>query len=366
LPVAACPSEGTADRARAGGDDPLKILILKPSSLGDVVQSIPVLRMLKKHLPQSEIHWWISTGLSSLLECDPDLAGIVPFDRQRWTTPRFWREIVRDIRALRGRQFDWVIDLQSLARSAIVAWMARGTHTIGLADYREGAPALYDAAVPRPSHQTHAVDWYLEVLKALGVPIRWDFDWMPVRKDVCARMDDKWPVRQERWILFQPGARWLNKRWPVEHFGKLAQTLLSRDRGLRIGIIGSRQETDLAEAIAAYAPASCLNLAGQTSLPEMVEWIRASRLLVTNDTGPMHIAAALGTPIVAIFGPTSPHRTGPYRQIDKALGAGLPCAPCMKSHCFHLKHMECMHGVEPARVADEVAKRMADRSCLGA
>ena len=337
----------------------MKILILKPSSLGDVVHGIPVLRMLKKHIPQSEIYWWISTGLSSLLEGDPDLAGIVPFDRQRWTTLRFWREAARDVRTLRERHFDWVIDLQSLARSAIFAWLARGRHTIGLADYREGAPVLYDVAVPRPSPGTHAVDWYLEVLKELRVPVRWDFEWMPVRHDVRANLETKWPIRRGQWILFQPGARWLNKRWPVEHFGKLAQILVSRHPDLRIGILGSAQEADLAEAVGEYAPGACLSLAGKTSLREMVEWIRASRLLVTNDTGPMHIAAALGKPIVSLFGPTNPHRTGPYGQIDKAINAGLKCAPCMKSRCFHIKHMECMRAIEPLCVANEVSKRMS-------
>ena len=319
---------------------------------------MPVLRMLKKHLPESEIYWWISTGLSSLLEGDPDLAGIVPFDRQRWTSLRFWREAADSVRFLRELQFDWVIDLQSLARSAIFAWLARGRRTVGLADYREGAPALFDTAVPRPTPGTHAVDWYIEVLKVLNVPIRWDFEWMPRRKEVRAGIESKWPVRNGSWILFQPGARWLNKRWPVGHFGRLAQLLVSRRPDLRIGILGSAQEAGLAEAVAAYAPGACLSLAGKTSLPEMVEWIRASRLLITNDTGPMHIAAALGIPVVSLFGPTDPRRTGPYGQIDKALAASLQCAPCMKSRCFHSKHMECMDAINPLRVADEAWKRM--------
>ena len=117
----------------------MKILILKPSSLGDVVQALPVLRLLKRHLPQSEIYWWIDSTLRSLLEGDSDLSGLFLFERCRWASPRHWHEMLASIRQMRAMKFDWAIDLQSLARSGLFAWLANGDLTIGLDDTREGA-----------------------------------------------------------------------------------------------------------------------------------------------------------------------------------------------------------------------------------
>ena len=159
----------------------MKVLILKPSSLGDVVQALPVLRLLKQHLPHSQIHWWLESGLVPLLEGDPDLAGIIPFERRRWSSPWHWDEAWRSLRRIRAEGFDWVIDLQSLARSGLVAWLANGQRTVGLDDPREGARAFYDIIVPRPSYNTHAVDWYLGVLPPLGVPVHNRFEWLPER-----------------------------------------------------------------------------------------------------------------------------------------------------------------------------------------
>jgi len=145
----------------------LKILILKPSSLGDVVLALPVLRLLKRQFPNSQIYWWIDSNLAGLLEGDPDLEGLLRFERQQWATPRYWRELLSRIRWMREQAFDWVIDLQGLMRSGVFAWLANGGLTIGLDESREGAPAFYDLIVRQPRH-AHALDCYLAVLPALG------------------------------------------------------------------------------------------------------------------------------------------------------------------------------------------------------
>src|SRR5260221_14707134 len=147
----------------------LKILILKPSSLGDVVQALPVLRLIKKHLPQSQVYWWLDAKLFPLLEGDSDLAGLIRFDRQRWIAPSQWLEHCRTGRWVRGQAFDWVIDLQGLARNGILAWLANGKLTVGLDYAREGARGYYDLVAPPPYLHAHAVDCYLNVLPLLGV-----------------------------------------------------------------------------------------------------------------------------------------------------------------------------------------------------
>jgi heptosyltransferase I len=335
----------------------LKILILKPSSLGDVIQALPVLRLVKSHLPASEIFWWIDSSLAPLIENDPDLAGIVHFERKRWASPRHWPEIFRSIRWMRAQKFDWVIDLQCLARSGAFAWLANGKFLIGLDEVREGARGFYDLAVRRASFHTHAVDWYLAVLPALGVPVHKNFRWLPEHPGIAATVKSKWQTEGARWIAIQPGARWPNKRWPVQNFVELVRLLAENFPDARFAILGNGDDKPLGETILRAEPARCLNLCGQISLPEMVEWLRLSELMITNDTGPMHVAAALGTPLVALFGPTEPHRTGPYGQLENVLRIDLPCSPCMKSYCRYEKPNECLKAISPAMVFERVKKQ---------
>jgi len=340
----------------------LKILILKPSSLGDIIHALPVLRLLKRHLPHAEIHWWIDSRFAALLEGDPDLAGVVRFERQRWASARHWPEMWRSVRWLRTQDFDWVIDLQGLARSGAFAWLANGKLLVGLDEPREGARGLYDLIVRRAGYHTHAVDWYLAVLPALGVPVDWNFTWLPARPAVAADVKAKWSPAGARWVALQPGARWLNKRWPAGHFAALTRQLAAEFSEVRFAILGGGGEDQaLGESIAQAAPGRCLNLAGQTSLLEMIEWLRACDLLVTNDTGPAHAAAALGKPVISLFGPTEPRRTGPYGQLQRVLQHPLPCAPCLKSRCGWPQPLECLTVIPPAMVAAQVRTELLRR-----
>lgn len=337
----------------------VKVLILKPSSLGDVVHALPVARLIKRHRPDAEIHWWIDANLAPLIEGDPDLAGVIRFNRRNFLKPENLRKFWRDLRWMRAQHFDWVIDLQGLARSGTIAWLANGKRLIGLDEPREGARGYYDIIVQRPSWDTHAVDWYLRVLDPLGIPATSDFDWLPVRPLVAAEVKVKWQTNGARWVLLQPGARWENKRWPVENFAAFVQQLGAAEPSLKFAVLGGRDDAEAGKKIAAVLPERCLDLTGKTTLPEMIEWVRLGSLLVTNDTGPMHVAAALRKPLVAIFGPTAPQRTGPYGQLSSVLRVGLPCVPCMKSRCHFERPLACLHDVAVARVVAAARSRLA-------
>ena len=317
-----------------------------------------MLRLLKRHQPASEIYWWIDSDLAALLEGDPDLAGVVRFERRRWAAPWHWGEIWHSVRWLRAQAFDLVIDLQGLARSGVFAWLANGKLTVGLDDPREGARGFYDIIVRRPSYYTHAVDWYLSVLPALGVTVHGNFGWLPERPAVAAAVRQKWRPNSAQWIVLQPGARWLNKRWPLEHFTELVRRLAEDYPELHFAVLGGAEDRELGATLARAGQERCLDLTGQTSLPEMIEWIRLSALVVTNDTGPMHAAAALGRPVVAIFGPTEPRRTGPYGQVDKIQRTLLPCAPCLKPRCTYKKYLECLRAIPPEAVYARVKDRL--------
>jgi heptosyltransferase-1 len=341
----------------------LKILILKPSSLGDVIHALPVLRLIKQARPQSQIYWWLESSLVPLLEGDPDLTGVIPFHRKRWSNPRYWNEAWRSIQDIRAQKFDWVIDLQSLLRSGVLAWLANGDFTIGLDDPREGAGAFYDVVVPRPSYFTHAADWYLSVLPFLGVPVHRNFDWLPARSDAVKQVQRHPQMNGGDWVCLQPGARWMNKRWPVEHFVELVRLGSKRNPNLNFAILGGHADADLGRAIAAASPSRCVDLTGKTTLHEMVEWLRISRCLVTNDTGPMHVAAALDKPVIALFGPTEPRRTGPYRQLANVTRLDLPCIPCMKSTCSWKDPLACLTGISPVRILNKLESVLAFAAC---
>ena len=349
----------------------MKILILKPSSLGDIVQALPVLRLLKRYLPGSQIYWWIESTFAPLLEGDPDLAGIVRFERRGWPAPKRWPALWRTIRWMREQAFDWVIDLQSLARSGVFAWLANGKLTVGLDEPREGARGFYDLIARRPSFYTHAVDWYLRVLPLLGLQnatseqingsellLDESFNWLPQRPAAAAAVHQKWAINGSRWIILQPGARWSNKRWPAEKFVELVKGLAGTRPEFRFAILGAAQDRPMAEIITRADERRCLDLTGQTSLPEMVEWIRLCQLMVTNDTGPMHVAAALNKPVIAVFGPTEPRRTGPYGQVEQTLQISLPCIPCLSSRCTYSKPIECLRALPSRAVIQAVQKRL--------
>jgi heptosyltransferase-1/heptosyltransferase-2 len=169
----------------------------------------------------------------------------------------------------------------------------------------------------------------------------------------------KWQTDSHRWIILLPGARWCNKRWPVENFVELARHLFQFGPEFRLAILGSADDRASGAAIAAVDPARCIDLTGRTSLPEMVEWVRFAELIITNDTGPMHVAAALKKPVVALFGPTNPDGTGPYGQRQNVLqDIHLPCVPCLKGYCAYPEPLACLRSITPAQVCAAAGRHL--------
>ena len=347
----------------------MKILILKPSSLGDVIHALPVLRLLKQHDPTHEIFWWVNSGLVPLLENDPDLSGLFRFPRQRSGSLAFWPEFLGTLWNIRKERFDCVIDLQGLARSGVMAWLANAQTSIGLDNEREGtregAQTFYDRLAPRSPDGTHAVDRYLAVLPTFGAAVHQDFVWLPERKEISAKVISQWNVKSEPWVALVPGARWDSKRWPTKYFSAVVQSLAARVPEVKFAVLGAREDQSLAAEIVRADPQRCVDLTGKTSLPELIEWTRLCRLVITNDTGPMHIAAALRKPMVAVFGPTAPASTGPYGFLGDVLQTNnLPCVPCYKSSCGYRDPLACLHAISPAQVVDAALKKLSSSAAV--
>jgi lipopolysaccharide heptosyltransferase II len=183
-----------------------------------------------------------------------------------------------------------------------------------------------------------------------------NFEWLPRRELAAGRR--RWAEGPGKRVLLNPGARWLNKRWPAEYYGKLAALLARYSTDTQIAVLGGTGDSELAAVIERAAPGRVQNFSGKTSLPELIELIRECDLMVTNDTGPMHIAAALRKPIVPLFGPTEPRRTGPYGQVDRVIQTPLSCVPCMRSDCRNPIYMACLHSITPEAVLDRVCKQL--------
>ena len=213
------------------------------------MHALPVLRLLKQHWPDSEIFWWLESSLAPLLADDPDLAGIFPFQRKGWATPWRWPAIYRCTRNMRRERFDWAIDLQGLARSGLFTWLAGAQASIGLDNpregAREGARMFYDLLAPRAAKGMHAVDRYLGVLPGLGVPVHSQFQWLPERPRIAAEVRAKWNPGGARWIGLLPGARWENKRWPLQNFQELAKLLTALAPDVKLAILGGAADQPL-------------------------------------------------------------------------------------------------------------------------
>ncbi|MBE0427085.1 MAG: lipopolysaccharide heptosyltransferase I [Nitrospirae bacterium] len=321
--------------------NPEKILIVKPSSLGDVVHSLPFLNAIKTCFPQSEIHWVIAKGLEGLLEGHPMIDKLWIIRKDEWKKIKNVRETVGEIktlfRNLKKEKFDIVIDLQGLLRSGVITSATGSAVRAGFSEAREGSRLFYTQKV-EGGKNIHAVDRYLKIAEFLGC------DTSDIRFPLPLFKKESFPtfLHSEDYAVFVPGARWKTKKWPPESFGKLSSLL-----PVRTIITGSKSDINVANEIVDLSNGKAISIAGKTELKELIEVMRGARFTVSNDSGPMHIAAALGVTVFALFGPTDPVRTGPYGKGHTVIKAEISCSPCFKKRC---KDVKCMKSLSVEKV----------------
>ncbi len=327
--------------------EPKKILIIKPSSLGDVIHGLPVLHALSRRFPAAELHWVVAKGFHEILEGHPLIKKLWVIDKNSWkrfksissTCNELWT-LAKD---LRGEKFDLVIDLQGLFRSAMIGLFTGSEQRIGFDRAREGAKFSYRYRV-RTATESHAVDKNMDIARFLGCDTRKTVFPLPPLGDIpeIARQFSPYAV-------IAPSAGTLVKRWPAEYFGRLASML-----PLPSIIVGSKSDAELGEYIAQLSGSRAVSLAGNTTLKELAAIIRDASFLVSPDTGPIHIAAALNVPVFAIFGPTSPERTGPYGKIHTIIRTNSPCSPCYtRKPCTDWR---CMREITPEMVYSTICR----------
>ena len=306
----------------------MRVLIIKPSSLGDIIHALPAVNLIRHRYPDAHLAWLVNTNFASILQNCPLVDEIIPFPRHEL------RQLPALVQRLRQNRYNLVIDLQGLLRSGLLTALTGARRRIGFAPTfaREGAHFAYNEIVPvgRP----HAVDRNLLVARYLGCDMTAPIEFPLGSTDACRRSVTALLAGVTAPIAVNPATRWPTKFWGDDKFAALIRQLPAA----RIILTGAAAES---ARIAAIAPA-CRNLAGQTDLAQLTEVYRRCAVVITNDSGPMHLAAAVGTPVVAIFGPTDPAITGPYGKQHRVLRAGIACSPCLNPKCRHTPRMECM------------------------
>ncbi|MCL2330086.1 MAG: lipopolysaccharide heptosyltransferase II [Phycisphaerae bacterium] len=327
-----------------------------------MIHALPVLNGLRQRYPHAKISWMVASSCAGLLEGRPDLDEIIRFDRKRYgllgRNPLASWEFITFVRDLHARKFDLVLDLQGLFRSGFLTLMTGARTRVGFANARELATIFYNHRVPVPNPEIHAVKRNYLFSRLLG------FDDIPIAFNLPIRPDARESVRQlladhglspnSNYLVVGPGTRWETKQWPTEHFSA-AITRIHRELSLPIVLTGMPEEREIADRVATGSSAGIINIAGKTSLPQMIALIADARAVLMHDSGPMHLATALGKPMVAIYGPTSPARTGPYGRADTVARLDLPCSPCYLKKISECPHgHRCLRELSPDTVAAQV------------
>ncbi|MFH0809953.1 MAG: glycosyltransferase family 9 protein [Pseudomonadota bacterium] len=338
----------------------MRLLIVKLSSIGDVTQALCVLEPLRALC--SHLGWIVEAGSLELIDGHPLIDRVHLFPKQRlkeglkrgpWGLATCG--LMRELRGLRedlGRErYDTVLDMQGLFKSALVVGLCPARRKVGFEATREFSHLVLTERLPQGRPERHAVLKYLDLVRGLGAGVERVTFPVAVRPDERRRVEDLAAGAEGRLITVCPRTRWETKLWPAERFAALVRVLVRR-LGAGVALAGALADHDGLEVMRREAgEEGILNLAGRLNLREFAHLSRISRLVVSCDSGPMHLAAAVGTPVVALFGPTAPWRTGPFGGGHRVVRKELACSPCFRRTCAS---RACMLELGEAEVLEAV------------
>ena len=355
----------------------MNILIVKLSAIGDVIHTLPSLSMLRRCWPDATISWVVEEAASDLLRDHPDLDRLIVSRRKQWLAElkkgmiaKPLREMGAFLRELRGQQYDIVIDFHGLFKSALIVLLSGGRRKLGYKSLQEGSALFYNEKIPEDMKK-HAVDRYLDFVQYLAAKenmncieetpafriaigekeekriddilvedsasfffSRWKSNspGQPGHPDDADNMNNRNAEQRSMppFIAVSPVAFWQTKLWEDGKFARLCDRIQNE---LQTGIVMTGEKAERIGQIQKLMKTKTVNLGGKTSLRELAALYRRAALLVTTDSGPMHLAAAVGTPVIALFGPTDPSRTGPYGPDHRIIRKRLPCSPCFRKQC---------------------------------
>lgn len=337
-----------------------RILIIRTSSLGDVVQALPVLRALRRHGPQSQIAWLVEETFAPLLRGHPDLDRVITVRLRDWRKRPFAAQTRRELgaffNALDRFAADVVLDLMGNHKAGVLAAMTLADRRIGVERgyRREPSSAIWMSETVCPGSR-HSVDKMLAVLDALGLPrepAEFGGEHLPTNGPDEAQLES---LRSTP-VLIHPGAGWDNKRYPPERWGEVAQ-LIHQSSGVACGIVVARGEEDLARQAVEASQGAAREIQA-LDLLQLTDLLRQARLVLGGDTGPIHLAYALGRPVLCLMGPTDPQTCGPYGAPEAAIWRRLPCSFCHKRFS---RLMPCVEQIPPAAIAERAHRLLTNQ-----
>ena len=332
----------------------MKILIVKLSALGDVLQVLPALNLLKKIYPQAEIDWLVEERNAELLINHPWLKRVLLFNKEFFKKPKVFYNFVRE---LRKTSYEAILDFQGLLKSGIFVFLAKARYKMGFRNHREGSPLFYNVKFPPYDPNLHAVKRYLDLVIKSAKFLTQDVSIPEFNSKILYEIplpERKPPFSPSKpFILLIAGARWETKLWPFENWKSFLEIAGDLRKKITFYFIGAPTEKEL-KAFAEEAEKNyqgVFSLVGKLSLKELVFLMKEAEVVLSVDTGTMHLASLLNKPILALFGPTSPERTGPWSELSIVLRESLACSPCFKRTC---KNPLCMKNLSPERVKREL------------
>ncbi len=307
-------------------DDPKRILIVRPSALGDVCRTVPVLASLRRAFPGARIDWLVQAQFADAIAAHPALDGIVTFPRsqlaQWWHNPIVGYELLRWFRSLARGGYDFVLDCQALGRSGLITRITGAPRRVGYRSAREFGWLGYTVRYPSP-RVPHTVDRMLNLLAAEDIePVR-DMRLHVAQRDVqwWSKFRARLGIDSGDYVVLAPTSRWPSKRWPGEHWSALIEPLL--DRPVKhLVLIGAPSERSQVRWLAlnpACMDRSVIDLVGSTTVGQTMAIVQGAQMVIANDSAPLHMAVGLARPCVALFGPTAPARVGPYDRPEAVL-----------------------------------------------
>ena len=349
----------------------MKLLIIKISSLGDVIHGFAVANELRKQVKGITIDWLVGDVYAELVEKHPAVRKVWPFRRSawgdNWQNRSTWSEIASFITSIRSEKYDVCLDLQGLLRSGLITLLSGAPKRVGYLNGREGSKYCYNVRLENGESE-HAVDILLQSLLFFDAKtpesVTFKFD-IPQKAEIgVKKLLSEFGV-SDRYIVFHPGARWETKKWPVEKWSELADSIsksalpglrglpgLGGLGGLPIIFTGSDSESGMVKDII-NGRKNRFSAAGRLTLLELAALLKDAAAMVTVDSGPMHVAATFGTPIVALFGATSIAKTSPRSSGSvKLVTASFDCAPCFKRSCDIKPN--CMDAITAAEVETQI------------
>ena len=324
------------------------ILIIKYSSLGDIINALPAVKFLRQNCPEARIYWLLKKEYAGLFSDDPIYDSIIVYAGNNY------KAVNNLINKLRSLNVDITIDLQGLLKSALFGYMSGAKARYCFRHTREGSDIFYTKKLGYNRKDVHAVEENLSVIEELlgqRLDSKHDFE-ITFKKNTIDRARElikPSPENKNPVIIVSPTSRWQSKMWGQDRFARLSDMLIGTI-GARIFFTGTQNDSRYIEDIRQKMKNASVNLAGKTDLKTLAGTIKSSDLVISCDSGAMHLASAMGTPVVAIFGPTNPKQTGPFGKNSVVVSSGADCSPCRKRKCSSLA---CMNNITPEAVYEK-------------